>query len=206
MTFPHPRFPHILPLALAAAVALGAVGCGGDGVNSYTVPKTTDPGPKEGPKAAGDPASGPYRILGGMFPADAPQWFFKLAGPTDALTPYEAGFDKMLASVSLPPGGGPPEFATPEGWVRGPGRAGIVVATVRTPDGKFEVTVTSSAGGVHGNLKRWAVQQLGQPDFTRDDVAKVTSPVQAKGVKGLRADVRGPNNPSGKGGPFAGGK
>jgi hypothetical protein len=201
MTFLRVRTPHLLPLALAAGVALGAVGCGGgDGVTSYTVPRATDPGPKAGPAAA----AGDYRILGGMFPADDPQWFFKLAGPAAALDAYEAGFDQLLASVALPPAGGPPEFTPPEGWTRGPGRAGIVVATVRTPDGKYEVTVTSSSGGVQENLKRWAVQQLGQPGFGPGDVAKATRPVEAKGVKGLRADLRGPNNPAGKGGPMMG--
>ena len=97
-----------------------------------------------------------------------------------------------------------PDFTAPEGWKRGPGRGQFVFATLRTPDGKYEVTVTSSAGGVAPNLRRWAVDQLGNRAFGPDDVKKVTKPVEAKGVKGLRADVRGPNNPAGKGGPFMG--
>lgn len=203
MAFPRLRFPHILPLALLAGVALLPLGCG----NPEGVTKTTVPKDNEGPKGGGgDPTAGEYRILGGIFPADDPQWFFKLAGPTDALTPYEAGFDELLKSVSLPAGGGPPEFSTPKDWTRGPGRAGIVVATVKTPDGKYEVTVTSSTGGVAPNLRRWAVDQLGQPGFGPDDVAKVTKPIEAKGVKGLRADVRGPKDPAAKRGPFMGGK
>lgn len=210
MTFPRHRFPPILSLSLLAGIALLPAGCGGDdGVSKYNVPKTTEAGPKGGTGGGGggDPTTGPYRILGGIFPADNPQWFFKLAGPTDDLTTYEAGFDKLLTSVSLPPGGAP-EFTTPDGWVRGPGRAGIVTATIRTPDGKYEVTVTSSTGGVFGNLKRWATDpgQLGGKSFDADDIARVTKPVEAKGVKGLRADVRGPKNPAAKGGPFMGGK
>ncbi len=205
MTFTHVRVRHILSLALLAGAALVPAGCGGgDGVSSYNTPKTTEaaraekePGPAPGPVAAG----GDGRILGAMFPADNPQWFFKLPGPADALTPHEAGFDQLLASVSLP-ANGPPEFATPEGWKRGPGRAGIVVATLRTPDGKYEVTLTSSAGGVEGNLKRWAVDQLGNANF---DASKITKIVEAKGVKGLRVDVRGPKMPPmGGGGPMMG--
>jgi hypothetical protein len=200
MTFTRIRFPHILPLALLAGVALVPVGCGNqDGVKSYSVPKTTEKKAESNFKN-----EGPYRILGAMYPADNPAWFFKLTGPTEELTKYEADFDKLLASVSLPANDGPPEFTPPEGWKRGPGRAGIVVATIRTPDDKYEVTVTSSAGGVLGNLKRWAVQQLGNADFTRDDTAKVTRAVEAKGVKGLRVDLRGPNNPAAKGGPMMG--
>jgi hypothetical protein len=201
MAFSRHSFSHILSAALVACVALVPVGCGGgDGVNSYNVPKTTDTG-RGGPITAG---GGEYRILGGMFPADDPEWFFKLAGPADALNAYDAGFEQLLTSVSLQPGG-PPEFTPPEGWKRGPGRGQFVAATVRTPDGKFEVTVTSSRGGVRENLRRWSEDQLGTA-FGAADVPKVTKPVEAKGVKGLKADLRGPNNPAAKGGPFMGGK
>ena len=197
MPLPPLRILSVVPLALAAVVGIGCGG--GDGVSVSTVPKA-DTGAKPG----GPEPAGGYRILGGIFPADNPEWFFKLAGPADDLTKYDADFDKLLASVSLPPNG-PPTFDAPAGWKVGPGRAGIVVATVRTPDDKYEVTVTSSTGGVEPNLRRWAVQQLGARAFGPDDVAKVTTPVEAKGVKGLKADVRGPNNPGKGGGPMMGG-
>ncbi len=204
MTFTRIRVPHILPLALLAGVALVPAGCGNqEGVQSYNVPKTTD---KKDDASSGFVNEGPYRILGAMYPAENPEWFFKLPGPTEELTKYEADFDKLLASVSLPPNG-PPEFTTPEGWKRGPGRAGIVVATVRTPDGKYEVTLTSSTGGVFSNLKRWATdpKQLGGKGFTEGDIGKVTRPVTGNGVNGLRVDLRGPNNAASKSPPFAGG-
>ena len=87
-----------------------------------------------------------------------------------------------------------------------PGKTGIVVATVKTPDGKHEVTVTSAIGGVQANLKRWAVDQLGNATFTAADASKYTRTVEAKGVKGLRADLRGPKKlrPTGMGGPMMG--
>lgn len=190
------RLRPAVPLVLVASLAAGVLGCGGDGITVSTAPKA-DGAPTGG--------AGEYRILGGIYPADEPEWFFKLTGPADELGRYEADFDKLLASVSLAPGG-QPKFDAPEGWKVGPGRAGIVIATIKTPDGKYEVTVTSSTGGVAPNLRRWAVDQLGQKSFGQEDVAKVTKPVEAKGVKGLKADLRGPNNPAGKAGPMMGGK
>ena len=201
------RVPLIVPFALLAGLALVPAGCsGGDGVKSYDAPKTSESGKRDagGPAAANPAAGGDYRILGAMYPAENPQWFFKLTGPADALTPFEGGFDKLLASVSLP--NGSPEFDTPEGWTRGPGRAGIVIATIRTPDNKYEVTITSSTGGVVPNLKRWAVDQLGMPSFGAQDVDKYTKVVDAKGVKGRRVDLRGPKNPAAAGGPMMMGK
>ena len=187
------RLRSVVPFVAVACLTAGVLGCGGDGVSVSTAPKA------DGGAVAG---VSEYRMLGAMYPAAEPEWFFKLTGPADELAKHEAGFDKLLASVSLPAGGGAPKFDAPEGWKVGPGRAGIVVATIRTPDDKYEVTVTSSIGGVAPNLKRWAVDQLGQKSFGPEDVAKVTTPVEAKGVKGLKADLRGPNNPSPKGGPM----
>lgn len=179
-----------------------------------TNPVTQRPGPGGMPKddihGGGTPGgpnaltTGEGRILGAMFPADEPQWFVKLPGSAAGLEPHVADFDKLLASFTFP-AGAPPAFDAPPGWTVGPGRAGIVTATIRTPDNKFEVTITSSIGGVFPNLRRWAVEQLGNGSFTQVDVPTVTKEVQAKGAKGLRVDLRGPVNPAGKGGPFMGG-
>jgi hypothetical protein len=200
MAFSRVRVLHILLLALIAGVAMVPAGCGPEpGVTKYDVVRTT-----EAKKGSGYVHEGEYRILGAMYPADEPRWFFKLPGRTDELTKLEADFDKLIASVSLPPNGGAPEFTTPEGWTRGPGRGEYVAATIRTPDGKHEVTITSSAGTVLENLKRWAVMpaQLGGKGFDANDIPTVTKPIAAKGVNGLRADVRGPKNPASKGGPM----
>ena len=136
-----------------------------------------------------------------MFPADDPQWFFKYSGPSDEVAKYEADFDKLIASVKL---GATLEFTAPEGWERRPGREGGMVkvfATVNTKDGKQEVSITQSAGGVEANLSRW-VGQIGRRP-TPDDVSKFTKVIDAGNVKGRRVDLTGPNNPATKrGGPM----
>jgi hypothetical protein len=187
-------------------VSLGA-GCGGgEGVRSYTVPRTTEPG---GPGAA----AGEYRILGAAYPAEAPVWYFKLTGTADELAKYEAGFDKLAASVRLQ-GDTVPAFVLPEGWVLGGPREvtrmGVTVRfdqTVRLgpPEAPLEVTVSKSGGGIAGNVDRWA-KQVGIPVVPPAEVGKYAKEFQADGVKGIRVDVRGPLNPAGGKPPFAGGR
>jgi hypothetical protein len=184
-----------------AAIALSAAGCGApEGVSSYRTPKSTE----GGREAGAAPAAGEYRILGAMYPAADPQWFLKLTGPADQVAKAEAGFDQLAASFALPAGGSRvPTFTPPAGWKRA-GPRSIHAETVRTPDG-LELTVTESKGGVEANVGRWA-GQVGRP-FTAADLGAVTRPVEAAGVKGLRVDLRGPQNPSAGGmGPMMGGK
>jgi hypothetical protein len=196
MTFRRVRASHALPVALLAALALLPAGCGGnEDVKKYDVPKATDAGKKG--EAAGD-----YRMLGAMFPADDPQWFFKYSGTADEVSRNEAGFDELIKSVKLN-GDATPEFAVPKDWTKGPGREGFVkvYATVKPPEGKGEVTLTKSGGGVGANLSRW-VGQVGL-ESGKDDAAKYTTPVTAaNGVRGLRVDLRGPKNPETKRGPM----
>lgn len=206
MSFTRLRFWHVLPFALFAGAALIPTGCGDDGVSKYDVPKTNEQTKAE-PAGPIEPMPGKYRILGAMFPAEQPKWFFKLIGPTEALDAHDAGFRELIESVSLP-ARGEPEFTLPKGWTRGPGRE-MVAATVKTPDGKYEVTIADAMGGVSENLKRWATfpSQLGNTSFTASDESKYTRKFQAKNVRGLLADLRGPNDPGAKkGGPMMGGK
>jgi hypothetical protein len=191
MAFSRVRVLHILLLALIAGVAMVPAGCAPEpGVTKYDVPKVTDTG------ANVDPASAKYRLLGAMFPADNPEWFFKFSGPTEDVTKYEKEFDELLVSVKLN-GAAPLEFTPPKGWKKGPGRGEFVIATALTPDDKYEVTITSSRGGVEGNLGRW-VGQIGLRPGA-NDVMKYTKPIETTGkVKGLRVDLKGPNDPATK--------
>lgn len=203
MIFTRLRLPHLLPLALLAGAALAPTGCGsGEDVNAYKVPKSTE---REKKDLAPPAEAGEYRMLGAMYPADNPVWFFKFSGPVDAVTKYEADFDKVLASVTM--SGGKLDFSAPAGWQRGGGRPGGVVATAKPPEGKLEISLThlpGMAAGVKGNLARW-VGQIGLKPGA-DDVKTYTTDVEANGVKGVRVDLKGPNDPATKSmPPFAGG-
>ncbi|MCS6866218.1 MAG: hypothetical protein RMJ56_09215 [Gemmataceae bacterium] len=186
------RLHSRVPLILAAALAVVPLGCGGDGITSYSVPKPSRP---SGPSGAGE-----YRLLGLMVPADNPTWFFKYNGPAEEIAQYEADFDKLAASIAWRDG--PPEFTVPEGWTRGPGRDGFVkvFATAKPNHGQNELTVTQSGGGVKTNLDRW-VGQIGLKP-SDDDLAKYTKVVDGKNVKVLRVDLRGPKDPTTKRGPM----
>jgi hypothetical protein len=188
--------PRALPFAALFAAA-SVVGCGGgEGIKSYTAPRKTEATAKEN--------AGQYRLLGVMVPADEPVWFFKLSGPTDALTKYEAGFDQLVSSIRFKDKNTAPEFAVPEGWKLGGPRTGFVKVeqTVKLPDPALEVTLVASGGGVEQNLDRW-VGQLGHKAGP-GDVARYTKAVDAAGGKVLRVDIRGPKNPNAGGGPMMG--
>jgi hypothetical protein len=176
--------------AMLAGLALFAAGCGNtDSIQTYDVPKKKDREPAATPV-------GEYRLLGAMFPATDPQWFFKFTGRTEEIAKFEGDFDKILASVKLPAGGGPPEVTLPDGWKRGGPRGGIVVETLIPPQSSLEVTITGAIGGAAGNVDRW-VRQIGlQPG--PDDMKKYTKTVEAAGVAGLRVDMSGPKNPATK--------
>jgi hypothetical protein len=198
MTFARVQLLRILPVVLLACVALVPAGCGNEeGVTKTQVPKS-EPGPKA------EPGADAYRLLGLMVPADDPKWFFKYNGPIEEITKYEAGFDQLAATVAVN-GAAPLEFTPPEGWQKGPGRDGFVkvFATVKPTDGKQEVTITQSAGGVEQNLNRW-IGQIGLKPGA-DDMAKYTKVIDGKGVKILRVDLRGPTDPTTKRGPMMGG-
>jgi len=177
---------------VALFAAASVVGCGGEGVTSYTAPRVAAPTVKEN--------TGKYRLLGVMVPADDPVWFFKLSGEGEALAKHEAGFDQLVKSIRNKGEKAAPEFAVPEGWKLGPGRGGLVKLTVKLPDPTLEVTLVASGGGVEGNLDRW-VGMLGQQSRP-GDVERYTKVVDAAGGPVRRVDIRGPQNPSG--GPMKG--
>lgn len=209
MAFTRLRVLRILPLALVACAGLVPVGCSGDGVNTYTVPRTTDPTRDDGVK----PESGEYRILGALYPADRPEWYFKFTGTAEQVASHEADFDKLAKSVKLKADpNAVPDFTLPTGWARtGPRvvtQQGVQIKTDEVvkfgpPAAPLEMTISYiPGGGTTRNLGRWA-GQLGMTNLTEEKLKKATTVFDATGTKGLRVDLSGPKNPSG-GGPFMG--
>ena len=209
MAFSRRSFAPVLSLTPVAALALLTVGCGGDGVEKYNVPKTTDSGRPAA--AGGDPhagmnlppaGAGNYRILGAMYPAGQPgwYWFFKFAGPADQIGAQESNFDALAKSVKF--GGNPkalPAFDLPAGWERaGPRDLGMVRFDEVLKVGALECTISTAGGGAEGNVSRWA-GQVGAPP------GGAPAEFDANGVKALRVDLRGPKPVGvggGMGGPF----
>ncbi len=197
MPFRRPSTPRPW-LVLTAAGLFAAAGCGerDGGVKVHTAPKPAGAGPVNASAADAPAADGTqYRILGAMFPADDPQWFFKLTGKADDLKPHEAGFDALLKSVRFPNGlKSPPVWTLPDGWTD-TGPSGMRAATIKfgPADRPQEISVMQAMGGVKGNVDRWA----GQVGATADATAKATTEVTSEaGAKGLRVDLTGPKNPS----------
>lgn len=193
------RPARLVPRVAAVAVVVGLFGCSsGDGVHSYTVPRTSE---KSGPAAE-------YRILGAIYPADNPVWYFKLTGTAAELAKHEADFDKFAASVKLKPDGSVPDFKLPDGWARGGPRSvsrmGVTVTFDETVKfGPNELTISKAEGGTLQNVDRWA-KQVGIPGVTPDTLKQYTREFAADGTKGVRVDVVGKSNPAG--GPMMGGK
>lgn len=196
-----PGLRGVLARVAALLLVVAATGCQGrEEVKSYTVPKEpAGPGPGA--------AAGEYRILGAIFPADAPAWFFKLQGTAAQVAAAEPLFEQVVKSVRFPMGlDQPPEFDVPEGARRGGGRmvAGIRIHdTIQFgPDGP-EATVTASGGDLLMNVNRWA-GQVGHPTLTPASLSANTTLFPANNVEGRRVDLRGPRNPAtrGMGGPF----
>ncbi len=203
-----------MPARSARRVVLAALlvaGCAPDEpIRSYDLSKPADY------KSSRPAQAADYRLVGAMFPADDPVWFFKFSGKADQIAKYEAEFDKVISSVRMNPDkdGEPqlPSFTTPADWVRTGRRVvrrmGIALPIEETlrfgpPEDPFEVTITQSGGGLAQNVGRWA-DQVGYRYSKSEELTKVTRHVTADGVKGVRVDVAGPKNPSAPRGPMMG--
>jgi hypothetical protein len=133
-----------------------------------------------------------------MFPADQPQWFFKLGGKTETIAPHLAAFETMLKSVRFPNGlSRDPVFEVPAGWKSedpGAGGMGITRQYIRIADTGLKATLTSAMGSPFSNVERWA-GQVGVRPFAEADMAKTTRAIDAQGIKGLFVDVKGSQPP-----------
>ncbi|OWK34700.1 hypothetical protein FRUB_09542 [Fimbriiglobus ruber] len=158
-------------------------------IRTYEVKKLPEP-------SVETPTGGEYQILGAMFPAAEPVWFFKATGKTEVLSEYQAAFDQFLATVRFPNGPDkPPVYDLPAGW-KSTGKAdSIRLDTVQfgPADKPLEMTLIQASGGVTANVNRWA----GQVGATADAAKSTREITTTAGVKGLRVSLTGPKSPSG---------
>jgi hypothetical protein len=177
MTFSPRRFLFLLPAGLALA-ALSLSGCEQEAITTYTVPR---------------PA---VRLLGVMVPRPDYIWFFKLAGPVEAVTENEKDFDEFIASVRFSDDKEkvPVTWTVPEAWTKVPSRESMRFATFRGRQGS-EVIVTPleerKAGDVLSNVNRWR-RQLGLPEVEEAQLKDITKTITVGGVKtATRVDCTG---------------
>jgi len=194
MTLPR-RHPCVLVLAFASLIVAG---CGRtEPIASYSVPRLPEAKRQQ------------YRILGALYPREAPVWYFKFTGTAEEIAKHEKDFDQLMISVRPSTGNKPPEFKLPPGWInigeRTSTRMGITnktdaVLKIGSKDAALEVTINFNNGDLRQNLIRWADQVAA--DYEPDSIVESASVFPAIGMNGLRVDFVGPKNPSAGGGPM----
>jgi hypothetical protein len=167
------RLETLMPRSAFAVLLLLVLGCAKEEpIRVYTAPK---------------PVTVEYAILGAMFPADAPAWFFKLTGKREAVEAAAPAFDSFVKSVRFPNGlQNAPVWDLPKDWTEGPARE-MRFATLVMPDG-LSISVSQAAGGLKGNIDRWAGQVGG-------DATPTTPITTTSAIAGQRVLLTGPKNP-----------
>ncbi len=167
-------------------VALAALaGCDkGQEIAHYQVAKEMpiDERPAAGGETA-DNATPTDRMLTVIVPHEHQAWFFKLAGPIDAVDKQAETFESFVKTVSFSESaGGKPKWKLPEGWEEKSEGAEMRFATVTIPtdDKPLELTISMPLPWMGGdpkelqrNVDRWR-GQLQLPPAGPDDLAKDT--------------------------------
>ncbi len=192
----HGRRPIALLLGM---LALGLAGCHDDEIRTYQVPRVQSP--SSSPAAA---EQGKYRMIAAIFPRTDRTWFFKLTGPTPAVTANESAVQQFLHSVRFTDQADPPiTWTLPEGWTRLPGGE-LRYATLRLgpADAPLEMTVHSfegRAGSVADNINRWRRRELSLPEASRLELARLTRRETIHGTPATLVDMTGPGPAPGSG-------
>ena len=193
-------------LAVGAMLALSLLtaGCGDDDqITRYTIPNEAD--------TAQDPllAEPQARMLVAMIPEGNQAWFFKLAGPVDAVTQQADTFEKLIRSVSFQ--NGRAQWELPSGWEEQPGNT-FREATLKIGDASPPLEVAVSKGPMRGesseylldNVNRWR-GQLQLAPIGSGQLAESVREVEVDGRKATLVDLSGKLNPGSMMATFAGG-
>ncbi len=217
--FSRVRFQLGATLALAGAALLA--GCGKpEEIEHYrvdkpevvqhlfpdaAVPKADVPKP-ERPR-------GSDRMLAAIVPHGELLWFFKLAGPGEAVGGQEPAFDEFIASLTFgDKPSAPPEWKLPAGWHEQPGTAmryaTVAIDLAGTP---LELSVTKLSrppdkddDAVLSNINRWR-GQMGLSPLAPEELADATTRVKLAGGQAIEVKLVGRLKAGGMGAPFANG-
>ena len=211
----HCRQKWIVPTIVALAALAGCDK--GQEIPHYQVPKEM---PIEERPAAGDPAADNAtptdRMLTAIVPHEHQAWFFKLAGPIDAVDKQADAFESFVKTVSFPESAGAkPKWKLPEGWEESPEHVEMRYATVTIPTEGERLKLTISTplpwrGGDKDelllNVNRWRDQlQLSHTTIEKlaNDVHPL-KPAEGEAENGvLVVDLKGRLTAGGMKPPFA---
>lgn len=196
--------------ALGLCLAVGA-GCADDEpIARYTAPKT-QPKPLASPAAASQSKREPGRMLGAIVSQGDSAWFFKLAGPAEAIGQQAEAFDGFVRSLRFDDRA-KPRWTVPDGWEQLPGNE-FRYATLRRPgrDGQpaleLTVTVLPRSGDDESaylllNVNRWR-NQLQQPPLSPAELEQQLRRIEVEGVEVVLTDIEGLWSPDSGMPPFA---
>lgn len=151
-------------------------------IKSYTAERTAPPRP---PFVASEVANQLDHTLAAMLPVDESVWFFKLAGPAEAVSRQRDEFTKFVRSVKKGESKEKPlSWELPQGWTQ-KGPSEMRLATIVIPDEKKGLEIAVSSLPLSGpwedfvtlNVNRW-LRQLSQGELAKPTILKQTSTVE----------------------------
>ena len=153
------------------------------------------------------------RMLAAIVPHGSQFWFFKLAGPDDAVRTHGKEFLQLMFSLHFADGAeSPPDWTLPEGWTREPGnqmryatlviapgppRLEVSVSTFPKPSGESE-----TIDAILLNVNRWR-GQMGLSPITKDQLADETKQLPLGGETATFVSLVGKLGKGGMTPPFA---
>jgi hypothetical protein len=170
-----PRLPHCRFWLVCAGLVLA--GCQEqEPIREYTVAKEPPP-----------------RLLAVMAPREDSTWFFKLMGPADEVGKHVQAFDDFVNSVHFTGRANAPiEWKVPKEWDEEHSEqkayAVLRFAGEGMPLGIAVTHLGGKAGGLHANVDRWRVQQLGLEPIGDDELKQLDGNIKVDGKPATRVD------------------
>jgi hypothetical protein len=193
-----PRAAWLLGLAL-----LALAGCSKEeeGVRHYLAPRVSSDAALAGLNKV--------RLLAAVVPHDKETFFFKLVGPTEAVSARKEQFETFLRSVRFTGKEDKPvEWQLAEGWKEEPGNQ-VRFATIRlgAKDEPLEITVNrfpGTGGDFLANVNRWRRLDLGRGPIDEQDLPKAVTDLKIDGKDVKLVDMTGPGGKGMQRPPMAG--